>query len=424
MKKQKLTTILVCVSLALTLAIVAIMSACAQPTPTTPSPTPAPAAKPAPDKIRIGQALCLSGYSADTAKHTDSPTAHYWVDTMNKSGGIYLPEYDKRIPVELIQYDDKSDVATTGKLFEKLITVDKVDLTIPPSATDFHVAAAYITNKYKQPWITYTCGSEKLYEERLDYPYFFTIIAMPEQYMIDLDDYMVSLGVKSVALVYVNLEWGLSCKEIMLPDLETKGIKAVMVEGIAPDQTDLSALLKKAKDLNPDAFVEIGYPPATFGTPQQAAVIGFNPKLMCLGVGTAFNPFLDMYGPDMVEGIMCMGSAWTKDINPEAKQFYDSWVAMYNAPPTIYNAWGIGSYSVLQQAIEKVGLEDLEKLRNYIATNTFETPYGTVKFEDMYNYTHPGQVMQFQNGSLQIVAPTDSKFAVPGIYPKPAWPKK
>jgi branched-chain amino acid transport system substrate-binding protein len=84
------------------------------------------------DKIRIGQAVSLSGPNAIIHMAGAFVPQTLWVDQVNAKGGIYVKEYGKKLPVEWIQYDDKSDHGTMVKLIEKLILEDKVDLLLPP----------------------------------------------------------------------------------------------------------------------------------------------------------------------------------------------------------------------------------------------------------------------------------------------------
>ena len=59
-----------------------------------------------------------------------------------------MEEYGKKLPVELIIYDDKSDMATMTRLYEKLILEDKVDFLLPPVSTAFLYATAPIADKH------------------------------------------------------------------------------------------------------------------------------------------------------------------------------------------------------------------------------------------------------------------------------------
>jgi hypothetical protein len=79
--------------------------------------TPAQAADKAPEKIKIGNAICLSGPFAIGAYLSQVNPYKLWVEQTNAKGGIYVPKYKKRIPVEYIVYDDRSDIETTVKAF-------------------------------------------------------------------------------------------------------------------------------------------------------------------------------------------------------------------------------------------------------------------------------------------------------------------
>ena len=61
------------------------------------------------DKIVIGTAISLSGPYAPGAAMTQIPNYKMWVEEVNVDGGIYVKEYGKKLPVELIIYDDKSN---------------------------------------------------------------------------------------------------------------------------------------------------------------------------------------------------------------------------------------------------------------------------------------------------------------------------
>ena len=116
----------------------------------------------APEKILFGNPIALSGISTPGAMMTQIRAYDLWVETVNAQGGIYVKEYGKKIPVEIIRYDDKSDIGTAVKLTEKLLLQDKVHFILPPWGTASHFAIAPIINKYKSPVVGITVSSVKL----------------------------------------------------------------------------------------------------------------------------------------------------------------------------------------------------------------------------------------------------------------------
>src|SRR4030042_3095494 len=155
------------------------------------------AAQPIPDTIVFGQALALTGFQSAAAKAIEVSLGDLWVEEMNRKGGLFIPQYKKRIPVKILRYDDASDPGKSLALYERLITVDKVHLTLPPHGSGWNVAAAPITNKYKQPWVLFTSSSLKFKEQVHKFPNIFLHTQYPTDQMPALADLMVEAGVKS-----------------------------------------------------------------------------------------------------------------------------------------------------------------------------------------------------------------------------------
>ena len=66
------------------------------------------------------------------------------------------------------------------------------------------------------------------------------------------------------------------------------------------------------------------------------------------------------------------------------------------------------------------GSIDRPKIREIIATETFQTIIGPVKFVNGYNIHSPGDIGQWQKGEFEVVAPKEKRTAAP-LFPKPAW---
>jgi branched-chain amino acid transport system substrate-binding protein len=93
---------------------------------------------------------------------------------------------------------------------------------------------------------------------------------------------------------------------------------------------------------------------------------------------------------------------------------------MFNRP---YESGAVNVYSALQvtqQAIETVGEIDRKKIRDVIASTTFKTIWGDLRYVDQINVS-PWAVGQWQNGELVCLYPSDKAGAKPLLFPKPAW---
>ena len=415
--EKKLITLLAHSSVVLMLAFMLLAAGWA-----TPSQVQAASTK-VPDKIRIGNAISMSGPYAPGAITTQTTPYDMWVKEVNANGGIYLKEYGKKLPVEIIRYDDKSDMGTVVKLVEKLILDDKVDLLLPPWSTAMNFAIAPIVTKYKYPVLGVTVDSMKLKEMAPSIPYMFIVLNQPPVKADAIVPLCKELGVKTAAVVHHTDLHGIEFAGYVTPQLSVNGIDVVMYKSYPLGAKDLSPLLKKVKAENVDAFFAFSYPPETFLLTQQAKAVEFNPKLFYTSIGTAFAAYRDAMGVKMVEGVMGTG-AWNPKVPyPGAKEFWDRMVAFAGPGKVDWygNAFCYSSVQILQQAIEKVGSLDRKKIRDTIAKGTFQTVIGPVRFENQINVQSPGEVGQWQNGAFEIVAAKEKRTAQP-IYPKPPWP--
>ena len=378
----------------------------------------------APATIRIGNAISLSGPYAAGSITTQTNPYDMWVKEVNAKGGIYLKKYGKRIPIEMIRYDDKSDIGTVVKLVEKLILNDKVDLLLPPWSTAMNFAIAPIVTRHKYPVLGVTVDSMKLKEMAPKIPYMFILLNQPPVKADAIVPLCKELGVKTAAVIHHTDLHGIEFAGYVTPQLSVNGIDVVLYKSYPLGAKDLSPLLKKVKAANVDAFFAFSYPPETFLLTGQAKAIQFNPKLFYTSIGTAFAAYNKAFGAKMVEGVMGTG-AWNPKVPyPGAKDFFDRMVKFAGRDKIDWygNAFAYASVQVLEQAVEKVGSIDRIAIREAIANGTFDTVIGPVSFKDQINIQSPGEVGQWQNGAFEIVAAKEKRTAAP-IYPKPAWPK-
>ena len=88
-----------------------------------------------------------------------------------------------------------------------------------------------------------------------------------------------------------------------------------------------------------------------------------------------------------------------------ALAFFNAYKKRYKMEPDFLDsALTQVSLEILEQAVAKAGL-DKEKLRKSIATSTFQTINGPVRFEGVQNVLLPTGFLQIQKGQLHIVWP-------------------
>ncbi|MBW1971478.1 MAG: amino acid ABC transporter substrate-binding protein [Deltaproteobacteria bacterium] len=179
-----------------------------------------------------------------------------WADLVNEKGGISLG--GKKRPVKLIYYDDRSDKETVVRLYEKLINQDKVDICFAPFGSTLTGAAAAITEKYKKMLIIWSAASDAIYAQ--GYKYIVSATETPVSLMPKPEiDHMATLGIKKIAIVYVDEPFPAGLAKYAKKLAQGKGMKVVLYEKFSPGTKDFTILLQKVKRSNPDAFYASAY---------------------------------------------------------------------------------------------------------------------------------------------------------------------
>jgi branched-chain amino acid transport system substrate-binding protein len=382
----------------------------------------ASAAPPAKDKIRIGWVTSLSGPYASGVAGTNGPVYDFWVEEVNAKGGIFVKEYGKRLPIEVIKYDDKSDVGTMTKLLEKVILEDKVDFILPPWGTAMLYAAAPIATKHKYILLGGPGGAVKLKEIMDKVPYFFSVLNTAETQMPTLAQILAEAKVKKAAIIYIQDLHGIEYRDLALSEFKKKGIEVIFAKSFPHGTKDLTPMLKDAKAANVDAFLGFVYPDEAFLVTGQAMEVGFSPKAFFLTVGVCLAPYRDTFSAKGIEGVMGAG-AWNGKVSPGAKKLEDGLIKR----KAVVDYWGqlhyYASLQFFEKAIEEAGTLDQTKIRDIMASKTYETALGPMKFEKGFNTNHAGEIGQWQKGVFEIIGPGKKRTAEPE-YPKPAWAPK
>jgi len=417
------------VVLTVILILAFVLSACGAATPAPASeeaPTQAPADAPAaeaPEKIIIGNAIALSGPNAPAAALSQVPSYDLWAADVNAAGGIYVKEFDKKIPVEILRYDDTSDVGTAVQLTEKLILEDKVNFIFPPWGTASNFAIASLVSENTMPTLGCTVSSKQLAAEAEKYPSFFGVLNQAPSQGAALVAVAQELGVKTAAVIHHTDLHGIEFAGDVLPQLAAGGIDVVLYKTFPTMTSDLSQLLREVQEANVDALIAFSYPPETFLMTGQMREIGLNPKMFYATVGIAFPVYRDAIAAGgAAEGVMGSGT-WNPLVSADdAQGYFDRHVAMAGQEPDRWaSAACYASGQILQQAIEAAGTLDPAAVQEAIASGEFNTILGTVKFENQFNTTYPGNIGQWQDGEFLIIDPGANRQAEP-IYPKADWP--
>lgn len=373
--------------------------------------------------VKIGYAISRTGPAAGGAAVTSIPNYELWVKEVNAAGGLKLG--DKRVPIEVVQYDDRSSAEEAAKALERLINQDKVDFILPPWGTGLNLAVGPILNKAGYPHLASTAVTDRAPELAKRWPNSFWLLGTSADASKTLVELLVKLRGEgkigdTVAMVSIADGFGIDLSAAARPALAAAKFKLAYDKTYPVGTQDLGPIVNEVKALNPDTFIAFSYPPDTIAITEQARISGFNPKVYYTGVGTAFPLFKQKFGAN-AEGVMGIGG-WSGD-SPAIKDYlarHKASAANGAEPDRWASAVTYASLQMLQQAIERVGKVDRAAVIKDLQTGSFDTVIGKVKLENNMptNYWWVGQ---WQGGEFYGVAPSGNAGARQPILPKPAW---
>ncbi|WNV11307.1 amino acid ABC transporter substrate-binding protein [Tardiphaga sp. 709] len=373
--------------------------------------------------VKIGYAISRTGPAAGGAAVTTIPNYELWVKEVNAAGGLKLG--DKRVPIEVVQYDDRSSAEEAAKALERLITQDKVDFILPPWGTGLNLAVGPILNKAGYPHIASTAVTDRAPELAKRWPNSFWLLGTSADAAKTLVELLVKLRTEgkigdTVAMASIADGFGIDLSGAARPALTAAKFKLAYDKTYPVGTQDLSPIINEVKALNPDVFIAFSYPPDTIAITEQSRISGFNPKIFYTGVGTAFPLFKQKFGAN-AEGVMGIGG-WNGD-SPAIKDYlarHKASAANGAEPDRWASAVTYAGLQMLQQAIERVGKVDRAAVIKDLQSGSFDTVIGKVKLENNMP-TKYWWVGQWQDGEFYGVGPSGNEGARAPVVPKPVW---
>lgn len=355
--------------------------------------------------------MSLTGVYARTGKEVMN-AYQLWTEQVNAKGGV------SGRPVELVTYDDTSDPETAAKLYEKLISEDKVDLILGPYSSPVTLPASTVTEKYSYPMIASGASATDIWTR--GYKYVFGIYTMAPFYLDGAVDIAAKQGYRSVAIVNENSAFAKDTVAGAERKAREMGLDVVFKEEYGRDVRDLTPVLTKMRALNPDVLLGGTYGEDSTLMVRQLKDLNWAPKLIALTVGPALPDFAENLAGDA--DYVFGATQWEPSVKaPGAPEFVASYKAKYGYEPGYHAAGGFGAAQLLHQAVERAGSVDNEKVRAALMELDTQTIYGNYKVDATGSQmAKPSFLIQIQGGQRKIVWP-DSMAEASYTVPTPDW---
>ena len=367
----------------------------------------APSGKP----VRVGGTLSLTGFLAQTAV-IHKIASEIMVEEINSRDG-FLGR-----PVEYVLLDDQSKPDVARSLYEKLITVDKVDLIQGPYATAPILAAMGVAQRYGKVIIQSSMGIPKLQTYDMAFP------ATPfgpepdKTYPNVILDAMASLPTPPKNMVVLTSKFPSAqfMAQGMKIEAEKRGVKVPLYLEYEAGNRDFGAIAARVKEANADilwvgslglesnqileALRKLDYTPkSSFHLYPAPGPLALSPD----GNLAWSSTFLEPDEPFMSRpGVRRIAEAY-KERATKANALIDAQAAGM-----------VSEWQILEQGVNGAKSLDDKQIAAFLKKNVVNTIYGPLKFDGLYNHGAPAQLIrQVQNKEWKVVWP--KQVAAPGV---------
>ena len=341
-----------------------------------------------------------------------------YIEELNRSNGLLGR------PVEWIVLDDQSKPEVTRSLYEKLITVDKVDLLMGPYATGAILAAMGVAQRYQRVFIHHSFGMPHLAKYEGHFP---TAAFGPEPNRTVPTTVFSGLAAtanppKTVAILTSKFPSAQFLSSGAKEVAEKRGLKVVLYLEYEFGTRDWGAMAARVKDAKPDllwvgalgldgnqlieAMKKLDYMPPRhfhlFPAPGPLAL-----------------------SPDGKQALASPSSRSTRRSwrirEPRGWCLFREKAAKANVPYPNVDTQVAGSFAawqVLDAAVTATKSLDDKVLGQWLRANPVDTMIGKLRFDGPNNYGDDlFKLKQVQDGKWVVVWP--SEFAAPGAKLQP-----
>ncbi len=373
-----------------------------------------PAAAQAP--IKIGASISLTGTYAKPGQYQREGYDLCQEET-NARGGLLGRK------VEFAIYDDQSTPATGVRLYERLITEDKVEAVMGPYSSPITEAVANVTEKYKKVMVSPLAATTSIFKRPAgkERHYIFMVISPAEVYLEGLVDIAARRGLKTIAVVNEDTLFAKASSTGTIDLARKRGLQVVFQEAYPKGNTDFSAMLVKIKALNPDVVAASTYFDDAVAITRQMKELGVNPRVFGVTVGGDLPEFYDLLkqNAEYIYG----ASQWEPGLPyPGHREFLEAYKRKFNREPSYHAAAGYGGCLVYLEAVKRAGSLDSDKVRAELLRMELKTPFGAYKVDpDGFQTAHKMVLFQWQDGKKVTVWPDDVASGAKVRYPTPPW---
>jgi branched-chain amino acid transport system substrate-binding protein len=374
-------------------------------------------------EIVIGTPLPVTGIASQEGSEERWAYEEAVAD-LNAKGGIFVKQYNKKLPVRLVIADIESDPGKAAAAVERLVKIDKCDLLLSSFAANFVMPTAVAAEKFKIYYHGNTCFPVIWRGAKLKWStiHFFELDKGAEVPFEILKSMPEGDRPTKFALLMEDTADGRAFGGGLAEAAKKFNWEIVLNEPLGVGAKDYSAQILKLKSKGIDGAILFAAGGDCVTFVRQMKEAGLNLKYLHGYKGTWSSDFSNALGKDA--NYILADGFWSEDYAfPGAKELGARYFKKFGKKST-----SIGLYyadcQILWQAIEKAGTLDGAKVKQAVMTETFKgTTMGDVKYQPDGTAIFQCAAFQWIDGQLKTVRPLEQSKGYK-VKVAPPWDKR
>jgi ABC-type branched-subunit amino acid transport system substrate-binding protein len=369
------------------------------------------------EPILLGTTISMSGTYSTLAERYAKMTETF-AEELNKTGGVFLKDCNKKLPIKFIMYDDQSVPAVGVQLIEKMATVDMVDFFVGPDWSVFGGPVPPVAERHKIPMVMSSVSTLSLFERGLKY---FQGVQVPaRRWSETYFDMLSKMSPKPQSVFFVTQDNPLTrgITDYWSKKSQEMGFKLAGSELFPSDLKDFTAIISKMRSAKPDVIYISSFDAPSAPLVQQMRRLKV--RAMDVHHTTLTGALHRQLGKDL-DG-MTSELTWYPGVKGDYSELVETVLKRANVDvfDYIFAYTRMQAYLVMIQAIERAGAVDREKVREALYKGSFKSPAGTIAFDEKGMSNDGMFATQMQNGKVVIIWPPKNQTGKP-IWPAPSW---
>ena len=368
--------------------------------------------------ITVGMSLPMTGPVADVSK-SGYQGYELWASQVNAAGGLLGRQ------VKLDMLDDGFDPNQTAADYTRLISQQHVNLLLGTFSSLLNAPASAVAARQGMLYVEPSGGAATLFTRGFTDLFFAqpgNSNNLPDQFV----NWLASLpaGERPATAAYVTQDDPNTSPAIaeFRTRLQALGIKSVYYQVYDPSTTNFDTIASSIANAKPQMIIQGAVADDGAAFVRSLQKLSYNPKVLFQTNAPSDEAYPSAIGGAAnADGVFTAQSWSATAAYPGNQSFVNAYKKMFGTPPTEDAANSYTAGQVLATAVKAVGSLNQSALSAWLHNHAVSTIVGPLKWDKAGDPEGSLLLSQWQNGTLQIVAPASAATTKSVLLTKPAW---